>query len=365
MSQFQILLTPVIALMSLAFLFNIVLRRFHGTRFEAPAFGVLFGTAIVVGMINPIALGDGLIFDTRTLLIGSAIAFAGPVAGVVALGFGIVCRILLGGAGVVSGVVGLLLAFGLAVGFQRYIRHRITYPIAGDIAFAVVITTSITALFVLPHEIAVPLFWKIAPTLLLCNIVGVVAIGLVFRREQRNFETTKALENHASRDPLTNLLNRRGLDRQVGESQFDAKSGHALFFFDVDNFKNINDSYGHEAGDATLAIIALRLKNSLREDAIFARHGGDEFSIYLPSVNAADVEGIAKRLCGLVANRPIERGGASFDASISMGAFWSRVHCPLQEMINQADAQLLIAKKKGKNRAQVVFSSEGVDVLAA
>jgi diguanylate cyclase len=366
MSQFQILLMPAFALMSLAFLFNIVLRRFHRTRPEAPAFGVLFGIAIVVGMINPIALGEGLIFDTRTLLLGSAIALAGPIAGAVALGFGIVGLMFLGGADIASGVVGLLLAFGLAVGFQKYLRHRITHPVVRDVAFAMVITTSTVALVLLPPDTTTPLLWQIIPALLLCNIVGVVAIGLMFRRERRYFETTKALEEHASCDPLTNLLNRRGLDRQVGESHFDADIGHALFFFDIDNFKHINDSYGHEAGDATLAIIALRLKNNLRERAIIARHGGDEFSIYIPNVIAADAEGIAQRLCRLVANTPIERGGTSFDVSISMGVFWSPVPCPLQEMINRADAQLLIAKNKGKNRARVVYGvEEGVAALAA
>jgi diguanylate cyclase len=365
MSQFQILLMPAFALMSLAFLFNIVLRRFHGTPPEAPAIGVLFGVAIVVAMINPIALGEGLVFDTRTLLLGSAIAFAGPVAGAVTLGFGIACLMTMGGAGAVSGVVGLLLAFGLAIGFQRYLQHRVTHPVVRDVAFAMVITTSIIALVLLPPNTTTLHLWQIIPALLLCNIVGVVAIGLIFRRERRYFETTKALEEHASCDPLTNLLNRRGLDRQVGASHFDADIGHALFFFDIDNFKHINDSYGHDAGDATLAIIAQRLKNSLRENAIFARHGGDEFSIYIPNVNADDAEGIAQRLCNLVSNTPIERGGTSFEVSISMGVFWSRVHFPLQEMINQADAQLLIAKNKGKNRARVVYNPEGVDALAA
>lgn len=365
MSNFQILLTPVIALMSLAFLFNVVLRRYHGTSYEAPAFGTLFGIAVVIGMINPISLGEGLIFDTRTLLIGAAVAFAGPVAGAVTLCFGIVCRIWLGGIGVMAGVVGLLAAYGLALVFHKYLRHRFSNPVVRDIAMAVMITASIFALFLLPMEIATALFLQIAPLLLSCNILGLTVIGLVFRREKRYFETTQKLEEHACRDPLTNLLNRRGLDAQVGKSYFDAETGHALFFFDIDNFKAINDVFGHDAGDATLGIIAARLNNSLREEAVFARHGGDEFSIYIPSVHAGDVKGIAQRLCDLVSNKPVERGGDAFEVSISMGVFWSRVHCPLQEMINQADAQLLRAKSNGKNRAQVAYSAEGVDALAA
>ena len=365
MLNFQILLAPVVALMSLAFLFSMVLRKFHGSKYEPLAFGTLFGSAVVIGMVNPIVLGEGVIFDTRTLLTGAAVAFAGPIAGLITVIIGIACRILIGGAGVTSGVIGLMLAYGLAVVWVRYLRGKIANPVIQDLGFGIFITSSILAIFALPFEMALGIFLKILPTLLICNGLGLVALGFVFRRERMYFQAARALEEHARTDPLTHLLNRRGLDAAFDTRKFDTQNGHALFYFDIDNFKAINDSFGHDAGDAALAIIAARLKNSLREEAVFARHGGDEFSIYIPDLNAGDVEGIGQRLCSLVASEPIESNGVSFDVSISVGAYWSRVACSLKEMIRQADSQLLLAKNKGKNLAQVAYSATGIDAVAA
>lgn len=351
--------------MSLAFLFSAVLRRFNGTKFEQLVFGTLFGSVIVLGMINPISLGDGIIFDTRTLLLGSAVIFAGPFAGLVALGFGVVCRMYLGGVGVFSGVLGLFLAYGMALFCARVLRDRVANPWLFDALTGFVITSAFVAIFVLPLNVALGIIAEILPTLLVCNVLGVVAVGGIYRREMRHFMATKTLEAIAKRDPLTNLLNRRGLDAEMSTVRFDSTRGHALFYFDIDNFKAVNDTYGHEAGDTALSVVAARLKNSLRKEAVFARHGGDEFSIYLPSLRAGDVDGIADRLCKLVSHESIECDGISFDITISVGAYWSRVPSTLQEMINQADAQLLLAKSKGKNRAQVAYSPEGLDALAA
>lgn len=363
--NFQILLTPVVGLMSLAFLFSTLLRKFHGARYESLAFGSLFGLVMVVGMINPIQLGEGIIVDTRTLLLGAAVVFGGPVAGAVALAFGVTYRIYLGGSGMVPGVVGLFLAYALAWVCWRYLRKIIKSPVLFDAVTGVVITVSFGAVFLFPADVAWGIIQSVLPTLLVCNVIGVVAIGLVFRREIDYFLAAKALEQFARRDPLTDLLNRRGLDAEMSNVRFDSARGHALFYFDVDNFKTINDSFGHEAGDTALAVVAARLKNSLRKEAIFARHGGDEFSIYLPSIKASDVEGIAERLCRLVADESVVCADMSFDLSISVGGYWSRVPCALQEMINQADAQLLIAKSKGKNRAQVAYNAEGLNAAAA
>lgn len=365
MSDFQTILTPVAGLMCLAFLFSTVLRRFYGSQFQELAFGVLFGLTIVLGMINPISLGDGLIFDTRTLLLVSAVAFGGPLAGGVALGFGVACRIVLGGAGMTAGVAGLVLSYGLACLAVRVLRPRIKHPVVFDAALGLIGTGSIIVVVLLPVDVALGVIRNILPTLLISNAVGVVAIGLVCRREMKFFAATKAIEHLAQRDPLTNLFNRRGLDVQMAKRRFDDKQGHALFYFDIDNFKTINDDHGHDAGDAVLSVIAARIRNSLRKEAVFTRHGGDEFSIYLPGVAAKDVEAIGDRLCNLVAQAPIESDGIRIATSISMGAYWSKAAVALEEMIRKADGQLLLAKRAGKNRVQVAFGTDGVATLAA
>lgn len=359
MLSFQILLAPVVALMGLAFLFDAVLRKFHGTKQEQIAFGVLFGTTVVVGMTNPLSLGEGLIFDTRTLLTGAAVAFSGPVAGLITMLFGVVCRLILGGAGTTAGVVGLVVAFLLALGWSRFIRKRITNRVLGDALLGLAITPSILALFILPFDLASRLFFSVLPTLLVCNVIGSVAIGLVFRREIRHLKDEKRLEAYAQTDALTNLLNRRGMDNKLGSVKFDAKAGHALFYFDIDNFKAINDTHGHDAGDAALAIVAARITENIRGEAVFARHGGDEFSIYMPRLDACDVQDVGNRICAAVSSETFAHKDITFDVSISLGAYWSKQDMPVQRMIDLADAQLLLAKRAGKNRAQVAYGGGG------
>jgi diguanylate cyclase len=358
MLSFQVLLAPVLALMGLTFLCNAVLRNFYETKHEQVAFGVLFGTIVVVGMTNPLSLGDGLIFDTRTLLTGAAVAFAGPVAGFITICFGIICRLFIGGAGTTAGVIGLVLAFLLAFGWAHFMRGRIKNRIVGDGLLGLAITPSILALFVLPLDIAIGLIFSVLPTLTVCNVIGTIAIGLMFRREVRHFDDGKKLEVFAQTDALTNLLNRRGMDDKLGSVKFDANYGHALFYFDIDDFKLINDAYGHDAGDATLAIVAARITESIRREAVFARHGGDEFSIYLPRLGPRDVQDLANRICAAISSEAFSHKDLTFDVSISLGGYWSKRNMPVQDMLDLADTQLLLAKRAGKNRAQVAYGKD-------
>ncbi len=359
MSQFQILLAPVVALMGLAFLFNVVLRNFRDTAYEQIAFGALFGAAVVLGMTHPLSLGEGLIFDTRTLLVAAAVAFVGPLAGLIALVAGVTCRLIIGGAGTEAGLVGLVIAFGLALGCIRLMKNNVSNPVLHDAVLGIAVTLSVVAFFVLPYELAISLLVTVLPTLLIVNIVGMVLIGMVFRREVQHFEYTKRLAAHAKTDSLTNLLNRRGMNAEFDATTFDPRCGHAMFYFDIDDFKHVNDNFGHGAGDAALAIVAARIKESLRDEAIFTRHGGDEFSIYLPRLAAADVQNVADRLCSAISDQSFTSDNVTFDVSISVGALWSKKDLSVQNMIDLADAQLLLAKQAGKNRAQIAYDNPG------
>jgi diguanylate cyclase len=351
--------------MGLAFLFNAVLKKFQESRYRQVAFGLLFGGIVVLGMTNPLSLGEGLIFDTRTLLVGAATVFVGPLAGAIALFAGIICRVVIGGAGTTAGLVGLLLAYGLALAWDSFVHHRIKSLVLRDALMGFVVTFSAAAFFVLPYELALTLLASVLPTLLLVNIGGMVVIGLVFRREIDQFENRKMLEAYAKTDSLTNLLNRRGMDAEIATTQFDPDIGHALFYFDIDDFKSVNDTYGHAAGDAALAIVAARIKDGLRNEAVFARHGGDEFSIYLPHISAADVRAVGQRLCASISEQAFTCNDLTFDVSISIGAFWSQEDIPIRLMIERADAQLMLAKQAGKNRAQVAYDRQGQSTAVA
>jgi diguanylate cyclase len=365
MFQFQILLAPVVAMLGLAFLLSSAMRHFHQTKYEQLAFGLLFGLTLVLGMTNPLSLGEGLIFDVRTLLTGAAVAFVGPIAGLITVAFGVICRIYVGGAGTASGLVGLVLAFCLAFAWAHFGKDRIKRPVLRDAFLGLAVTPSIIALFLLPFDLAMSLFYTILPTLLVCNVAGAIAIGWVFRREARYFLEAQEMQSIAQTDHLTNLLNRRGMDCEVDATKFDATRGHAVFYFDIDDFKGINDTYGHDTGDASLAIVAARIKDIIRGETVFARQGGDEFSLYVPGLEARDMQAVADRFCSAISGQKFSHNNQVFPVSISLGGYWSKQNLPLQDMINNADAQLLLAKRAGKNRAQVGFDrKENVSVVA-
>ena len=113
---------------------------------------------------------------------------------------------------------------------------------------------------------------------------------------------SKAKERHmetiATSDPLTHVLNRRGFERDATRrlsSSSDDATG-ALLFIDLNDFKRINDKYGHDVGDQILMIAAERLRSSLRPSDIIGRPGGDEFVALIPDVTAKIVEKLARRL---------------------------------------------------------------------
>ncbi len=357
MPDLHLLLAPAFAIMGIAFLFSLTLNRFSGSRSEQLAFGVMFGGAIVVGMTNPLTIGEGVIFDTRSLLIAVAVSCVGYQAGFVALVMGIACRVMIGGVGMMSGVAGLIAAFGLASLWHRFVYIHIRNKIIADASLGMAITPSLLALFLLPQGMAFELLLSIGPMLVTTNILGCVVLGLIFRREIAFLEHRRLMETHAHHDPLTNLLNRRGLEHAASRISPEASKGRAMLYFDVDNFKTINDTHGHDVGDVVLAAIADRIGQVLRSDAVFARQGGDEFSVLLPDIARGDVAPLADRLCQVIRETEIATDGKSVSASISMGAYWTRSDLGCEELTMQADLQLYAAKEAGKSRAKVGYDT--------
>jgi diguanylate cyclase (GGDEF)-like protein len=160
----------------------------------------------------------------------------------------------------------------------------------------------------------------------------------------------QALENLAAVDPLTGLYNRRVADERLrAEVPRSGRHGHpmAVMFFDLDDFKQINDTFGHSAGDLVLKEFSTRLRKSLRVSDIAARVGGDEFLAMLPECRAGEVEHVVTRLEGL----EVDFHGRKISFAVSAGWADYRSGESLQSFLERADQSLYADKRTRKARA--------------
>jgi len=165
----------------------------------------------------------------------------------------------------------------------------------------------------------------------------------------------KELEKLANIDPLTNISNRRHFyDQSSLEFKRAVRNQHELviLMFDIDYFKQVNDKYGHDAGDVVLKQLASKVNEDLRDLDIFARFGGEEFIALLPEVSQEQAALVAERVCQDIEGMQIELpSGETINITISVGfAMLKPSDKALDELIKKADLALYQAKKEGRNR---------------
>ena len=165
-------------------------------------------------------------------------------------------------------------------------------------------------------------------------------------------EANQRLARQALTDDLTQLANRRHGAHQLGrEIALCVRHGRllALMHIDVDHFKSINDTHGHQAGDQVLIEVARRLSAGMRTGDELARWGGDEFVAILPDTDEAGALRAAERLRAAVKGSPIEAAGTVLDVTVSVGwAHWSG-DTP-DDLLARADKALYAAKDAGRNQ---------------
>ncbi len=176
-------------------------------------------------------------------------------------------------------------------------------------------------------------------------------INRIFREQK----IIRELEYLSTRDPLTNLYNRRTFDDKMREEAYRAhRQGYPLFLalLDVDRFKDYNDSYGHQAGDDALRCMGNLLRQNLRENVDSAfRFGGDEFAIILPQTEPDEAQQITNRIHE---NFGVLCPYGALTLSIGLAHFTRNDDQPwqkdLKELVSRADKALYRAKDSGRNR---------------
>ncbi|MBW9275197.1 MAG: EAL domain-containing protein [Candidatus Thiodiazotropha sp. (ex. Lucinisca nassula)] len=182
--------------------------------------------------------------------------------------------------------------------------------------------------------------------LLLFNIILFFVLRYIDDIQKRS---KKLLAHQALHDQLTQLPNRYYLDLHLTGWLNQVKAGYTVIFLDMDNFKVINDSYGHKMGDAILQVLGKRLQNHNPENTLVIRQGGDEFIFLIPDDNLHFIKQFAETVVGRL-RHPININGINFSLSGSIGIAISTQHTDqLGDLLRKADLAMYEAKKE-RNR---------------
>jgi diguanylate cyclase (GGDEF)-like protein len=179
-----------------------------------------------------------------------------------------------------------------------------------------------------------------------------------------------ALATRSSTDELTGVLNRRGLfERIEREFALISRNGRplSLIVIDADNFKKVNDTYGHAVGDEVLAALAGRIRLELRPYDDVGRYGGEEFAVLLPACAPSDGPSVAERIRRAVCASPIVTSAGPITVTISAGVAGVQptTVSRIESVVAAADKALYLAKNNGRNRTEYAEPLQPVPGAAA
>jgi diguanylate cyclase (GGDEF)-like protein len=222
------------------------------------------------------------------------------------------------------------------------LRAPVTFQTTDLLSYVLLDGACVARLYVLPNRHMFAYHDEILQTLI--KTLGVALSHLM---------TVKRLENAAAVDPLTNCYNRRVMDRQLAHQVANAQrygQEASLIMFDLDHFKQVNDRFGHQAGDRVLQEVAATVLGTIRKGDYLSRYGGEEFVVILPQTKKSHAMELAERLRSKIENLTIGLPeGRSLSVTASFGVSALRRDLDEAGLLREADTMLYKAKAAGRN----------------
>lgn len=204
---------------------------------------------------------------------------------------------------------------------------------------------------------SVPISVQSAPLHLSGTATGGVLVLHDMTSEQ---ELIDRLARQASYDDLTGLANRRNFEARIQQTldRSSASASHCLMMLDLDQFKVVNDTCGHSAGDELLRQTSKVLAEALGSDGVLARLGGDEFGILIEDCDVSWSVSVAERLLTAIREMRFISNGRTFTVGVSIGVASTSKSVPIGDAMSAADVACFMAKERGRNRVQVYHPSD-------
>lgn len=190
------------------------------------------------------------------------------------------------------------------------------------------------------------------------KVIGAVEIFSDNSNKISAFKQIEKLEQLAFIDALTGVGNRRYTEIKVNTkleemNRYSWANQFGMLFIDIDRFKDVNDTYGHDAGDRTLKVVAKTFMNNLREEDFVGRWGGEEFIILIANVDNKALYAIADKLRGLIEHSVISLPNKELTVSISIGATIAKREDDIEILVKRADNLMYVSKSEGRNTVTI------------
>lgn len=189
-------------------------------------------------------------------------------------------------------------------------------------------------------------------------MLAVIAIVVCFSTLLIQIRTLEDLRRHQNKkldrlsktDHLTGLMNRRSIEERYAQAEL-LKEDYAIIMGDIDDFKKVNDTYGHDVGDKVLKAVAKAYKKSVREEDMVCRWGGEEILVFLPKLSKKDTAAIAERVLRKVRQIEVETAdGTMIHITMTLGVAISAEARCFEDVMKKADERLYNGKHTGKNQ---------------
>ncbi|AIO18968.1 Response regulator PleD [Candidatus Izimaplasma bacterium HR1] len=187
-------------------------------------------------------------------------------------------------------------------------------------------------------------------------VVGSLEIFTDSRYKQDLYTQNRRLQDLSTKDPLTRIYNRRYIDFQIKSlinSYSDFEQAFGLLYMDIDNFKKVNDTYGHVVGDEVLKLVSRTLNSNIRGEDVLGRYGGEEFIVVVKCSKPEELSLVSEKLRILIEKSSIITNNELVKITVSIGSTLFNVGESLESLVNRADKAMYNSKQTGKNKVTV------------